>query len=86
MEGYNFSPEKLTSGKLKTFENFTLRAETLHTRAYTQHSQGGGGRKSTFYGIIELVGGPDLVEVRISIEKRHSLEWMKAEKCPPEGG
>lgn len=41
MEGYNFSPEKLTSGKLKTFENFTLRAETLHTLAYTQKIWGG---------------------------------------------
>lgn len=39
MEGYNFSPEKLTSGKLKTFENFTLRAETLHTRVEHTHGR-----------------------------------------------
>lgn len=36
LEGYNFSPEKLTSGKLKTFENFTLRAEVAaHTHTFT---------------------------------------------------
>lgn len=57
VEGYNFSPEKLTSGKLKTFENFTLRAETLHTRAYIENREPREKVNFLWFGLLSGWGG-----------------------------